>query len=72
MAEPGTKEFTDSESETDGAMGRKVGGTGEEASPGASGSSGAGRRTTKILNFIEQETTAGTEVVTIKLNRDRV
>ena len=41
MAEPGTKEFTDSESETDDAMDGTVVGTGEEASLGSSGSSGA-------------------------------
>ena len=40
-AEPGTKTFTDSESETDDAMDGTMGGTGEEASLGASGSSGA-------------------------------
>ena len=41
MEEPGTKAFTDSESDTDDAMDRTVGGTGEEASLGAIGSSGA-------------------------------
>ena len=40
-AEPGTKEVTYSESESDNAMEGTVGGTGEEASLGASGSSGA-------------------------------
>ena len=40
-AEPRTKLFTDSESEADNAMDGTVGGTGEEASLGASGSSGA-------------------------------
>ena len=40
-ADPGTKAFTESESETDDAMDRTVGGTGEEVSLGASGSSGA-------------------------------
>ena len=39
--EPGTKTFTDSESETDDAMGGTVGGIGEEASLVVSGSSGA-------------------------------
>ena len=34
--------------------------------------SGAGQRTTNILTFIGQETTAVTEAVTIKLKRDRV
>ena len=71
-AEPGTKAFMDSELEIDDAMDGTVGGTGEEASLGASGSSGAGRRTTNNLTFIGQEATAGTEVVTIKLKRDRV
>ena len=60
------------ESETDDAMDGAVGETGEEASLGASGSSGAGWRTTKILTFVGQKTTAGTEVVTIKLKRDGV
>ena len=41
VAKPGTKTFTDSESETDDAMDGTVGGIGEEASLGASGSSGA-------------------------------
>ena len=40
-AEPGKKAFTDSESEEDNAMDGNVGGTGEEAFLGASGSSGA-------------------------------
>ena len=71
-AEPGPKTFTDSESETDNTMGGTAGGTGEEASLVASGSSGAGRRTTNNLNFIEQDKTAGTEVLTLKLKRDRV
>ena len=39
-AEPGTKAFTDSESEAGNATGRTVGGRGEEVSLGASGSSG--------------------------------
>ena len=39
-AEPGIKAFTDSELEADDAMYGTVGGTGEEASLGASGSSG--------------------------------
>ena len=38
---PGTKAFTDLELEADDAMDRTVGGTGEEASLGASGSIGA-------------------------------
>ena len=70
--EPGTKAFTDLESETDNAMDRTVGRRGEEASLGASGYSGAGRRMTNNLNFIGQEATGGTEVVTIKLKRYRV
>ena len=41
-AEPGTNTFMNSESETDNAMDGAVGETGEEASLGASGSSGAG------------------------------
>ena len=45
VAEPGTEVVTDSESED--AMDGDVGGTGEEASLGASGSSGAGRSMTK-------------------------
>ena len=40
-AESGTKTFTDLESETDDAMDGTFGGTGEEASLGASRSSGA-------------------------------
>ena len=40
-AEPGTKALTDSESEADDATDGTVRGTGEEASLGASGSSGA-------------------------------
>ena len=40
-AEPGTKEVTYSESESDNAMEGTVGGTGEEASLGASGYSGS-------------------------------
>ena len=43
--EPGMEAFTDSESED--AMDRAVGGTWEEASLGASVSSGAGRKMTK-------------------------
>ena len=63
------------ELETDDAMDEAVGETGEEASLGASGSSGAewiGAEDEYHFNFIGQETTAGTEVVTIKLKRDRV
>ena len=44
-----------------------VGGKGEKASLGVRGSSGAGRRMTKNLNFIGHKATAVTEVVTIKL-----
>ena len=40
-AEPGTKAFTDLESDADNAMEGTVGGKGEEESLGASGSSGA-------------------------------
>ena len=40
-AEPGTKALTDSDSEADNATDGTVRGTGEEASLGASGSSGA-------------------------------
>ena len=40
-AEPGTKTFSESESEADDAMDGTVGGTKEEASLGASGSNGA-------------------------------
>ena len=45
VAEPGTEAFMDSESEDE--MDGAVGGTGEEASLGASGSSGAGRKIIK-------------------------
>ena len=58
--EPGTKAFTDSESEADDAMDGTVGGTGEEASLGASGSSEAGQRTTNTLTSIGQGAPAGT------------
>ena len=66
VAEPGT----DSKSEY--AMDGDVGGTGEEASLGASGSSGAGQRMTKTLTFIGQGATAGTKRSNYKINRDRV
>ena len=41
VVDPGTKVLTDSESEVDDATDGTVRGTGEEASLGASGSSGA-------------------------------
>ena len=66
------KAFTDSDSETDNAMDGTVGGTGEEASLRASGSSGAGQRMTNTLTFIGQGSPAGTERSNYKLKRDRV
>ena len=53
-------------------MDETVGGIGEEASLGASGSSGAGRRMTNTLNFIGKVAPAGTELSNYKLKRDRV
>ena len=58
-ADPGTKAVSDSESED--AMDGAVGGTGEEAFLGASGSSGAEWSRAEddlTLNFIGQESTA--------------
>ena len=68
----GTKAFTDLELEADDAMDGTVGGTGEEAYPGASRSSGAGRRMTNTLTFIGLGAQAGTERSNFKLKRDRV
>ena len=70
MAEPGTEAVSDSESEDE--MDGAVGGTGEEASLGASGSSGAGQRMTKTLTFIGQGSTAGTKHSNYKIKRDKV
>ena len=64
--------FTDLELEADDAMDGTVGGTGKEAYLGASGSSGAGRRTTNILTSIGQGAPAGTERGNFKIKRDRV
>ena len=72
VADPGTKEFTYSELEAEDAMDGTVGGTGEDASLGASGSSGAGSRTTNTLTSIGQGAQAGTEHSNFKLKRDRV
>ena len=47
-------------------------GTGEEASLGASGLSGAGRRMTKTLTLIGQGATVGTKRSNYKFKRDRV
>ena len=74
-AEPGTKAFTDSESEADDTMDGTVRGTGEEASLGASGSSGeewSGRRMTNTLTFVGEGAPAVTEHSNFKLKRDRV
>ena len=49
-----------------------MGGTGEEASLGASGSSAAGRRMTNTLNFIRLGAQADTEHSNFKLKRDRL
>ena len=62
-AEPETKALKDSESEADNATDRKVGGTGEEASLGASGSSGA--------EWSAQGTQVGTARINFKLKRER-
>ena len=67
--EPGMKALTDLESEADDATDGTVRGTGgEEASLGASGSSGAGRRT-NTLNSIGQVTHADTAHSNFKLKR---
>ena len=71
-AEPGTKAFTDLELEEDNVTDGTVGGTVEEESLGASGSSGAGRRTTNNLTSIGQGTQAGTARSNFKIKRDRV
>ena len=73
-AEPGTKVLADSESEADDATDGTVRGTGEEASLGPSGSSGAewsGRRT-NYFNSIGRVTKAGTTRNNFKPKRDRV
>ena len=70
-AEPGTKALTDSKSDADDTTDRTVSGMGEEASLGASGSSGAGRRTNS-LNSIGRGTKAGTTRSNFKIKRDRV
>ena len=76
--EPGTKALTDSDSEADATDGTIRGTWGEEASLGASGSSGAewggverGGGLT-LLNSIGQGTKAGTACSNFKLKRDRV
>ena len=63
--------MTGSESEADDAKEGNVIGTGEEASLGASGSSGAVQRT-KYLNSIGRGTKAGTTRSNFKFKRDRV
>ena len=70
-AEPGTKALTDSEFEADDKTDGTVRGTGEEASLGAIGSSGSGRRT-NTLNSIGRRTKADTEHSNFKLKRDIV
>ena len=71
-AEPGTKELTELESKADNATYGTVRGTGgEEESLGASGSSGAGRRT-NIFKSIRQGTQAATARSNFKLKSYRV
>ena len=59
--------FTDSESKADDAIDGTVGGIGEEAYLGTSGSSGAGRKMTNTLTFIGQGVPPCTEHSNYKL-----
>ena len=71
-AELGTEVVTDLESEPDNAMGRTLGGTGEEAYLVANRSSGVERRMTNTLNFSGQGATSGTKSSDYKIKRNRV